>query len=156
MSGAAAALAASRAASAAAAAREGAAAAAAELAGTAAGDALREWSARLAAGGDPDLAGGGEPNLVGRGDPNLVGGGNPNLGGGVKPDEATRPEPEVAAFDAAATEAAGGLLGAGEAVQTLTAAVAAAEQAAALGADRVEVSPDGRARWVFVLGLRLG
>ena len=72
------------------------------------------------------------------------------------PEQATRPEPEVAAFDAAATEAAGGLLGAGEAVQTLTAAVAAAEQAAALGAERVEVSPDGRARWVFVLGLRLG
>ena len=62
----------------------------------------------------------------------------------------------MAAFDAAATEAAGGLLGAGKAVQTLTAAVAAAEQAAALGAERVEVSPDGRARWVFVLGLRLG
>ena len=148
MSGAAAALAASRAASAAAAAREGAAAAAAELAGTAAGDALREWSARLAAGGEPDLAGGGDPNLVGRGDPDLL--------GGVKPEQATRPEPEVVAFDAAATEAAGGLLGAGEAVQTLTAAVAAAEQAAALGAERVEVSPDGRARWVFVLGLRLG
>ena len=148
MSGAAAAFAASRAASAAAAAREGAAAAEAELAGTAAGDALREWSARLAAGGEPDLAGGGDPNLVGRGDPDLL--------GGVKPEQATRPEPEVVAFDAAATEAAGGLLGAGEAVQTLTAAVAAAEQAAALGAERVEVSPDGRARWGFVLGLRLG
>ena len=142
-----------------------------QLTENSAGDALREWSARLVAGGDPDLAGGGEPNLAGRGDPNLVGGGNPNLVGGgnpdlvggnpnlvagVKPEQATRPEPEVAAFDAAATEAAGGLLGAGEAVQTLTAAVAAAEQAAALGAERVEVSPDGRARWVFVLGLRLG
>ena len=62
----------------------------------------------------------------------MVGGGHRlHLAGGGRPDQATGPEPEVAAFDAAATEAAGGLLGAGEAVQTLTAAVAAAEQAAA-------------------------